>query len=164
MEGPLTYFHEEQTFSRWIPAAILALIGIPVGAAAVESLFRPDVFFPSVGAIALFVPIGILFFLTRLVVDVTSDEIRIAFHLLWPTRHIRLEDIARAHATAYNALADYGGWGVRLGLRRGWAFNTGGTEGVLVETNDGTRIMIGSRRPRQLEAAITRALADRVGR
>lgn len=165
MEGPLTsYFHEEQTFSRWIPAAVLTLIGIPVAAAAVESLFRPDVFFPSVGAIALFVPIGILFFLTRLVVDVTTEEIRIAFHLLWPTRHIPLDDVARAHATAYNALADYGGWGVRLGLRKGWAFNTGGTEGVLVETKRGTRIMIGSRRPRELEAAIAHALADRVGR
>jgi len=42
---------------------------------------------------------------------------------------------------------------VRLGFR-GWAFNVSGDEGVLVETNDGSRLMIGSQRPKGLEKAI----------
>jgi len=52
-----------------------------------------------------------------------------------------------------------GGYGVRLGFR-GWAFNVSGDEGVLVETTDGSRLMIGSRHPKELEAAITRAKTE----
>ena len=43
----------------------------------------------------------------------------------------------------------------------GWVFNTGGDEGVLVETTRGDRVMIGSQRAAELEAAIARAVADR---
>lgn len=44
---------------------------------------------------------------------------------------------------------------------RGWAFNTAGSEGVLVETNAGKRVMIGSQRAAELEAAIARAVTER---
>ena len=155
----MSYFHEEQTFSRWIAWVIVALIGIPVAIALVESLVRPDVFFPSLMTIALFVAVAVLFFLARLVVDVDGDEIRISFHFLWPTRRIPIAAVRGARAQQYRPLAEYGGWGVRLGWR-GWAFNTSGSEGVLVETSAGKRVMIGSRRAKELEAAIARARTE----
>ena len=156
----MTYFHEEQTFSRWIAWVIVALIGIPVAIALVESLVRPDVFFPSLMTIALFVAVAVLFFLARLVVDVDGDEIRISFHFLWPKRRIPLANIRSARAQHYSPLGAYGGWGVRFSWR-GWAFTTGGSDGVLVETNAGKRVMIGSHRAKELEAAIARALTER---
>ena len=64
----------------------------------------------------------------------------------------------KAEATTYRPFLDYGGYGVRLGFR-GWAFNVSGNEGVLVETNDGSHLMIGSQRPKELEAAVARARA-----
>ena len=51
---------------------------------------------------------------------------------------------------------------MRLGFR-GWAWSVSGDEGVLVETNDGSRLMIGTQRPNELEAAIERAKREQEG-
>ena len=154
----MTYFHEEQRFGRWLwvlvlvfgGAAVIPLIGRPVPLAALA--FGPIV-------IALVVA---LIGLSRLDVDVDDGGIHIAFHLLWPTRHIPLENVKRAQATQYSPLL-WGGWGVHYMFLRGWSFNTGGHEGVLVELNSGSSVMIGSQRAKELEAAIAKATAARAG-
>jgi hypothetical protein len=154
----VTYFHEEQRFGRWV-WAILAIITVPVIVAALGIAGRDPAALAAilVGPIVVAV-ITALFALAKLVTDVDERGIHVSFHLLWPTRHIPLGDVQRARATEYSPLVDYGGWGVRLGWK-GWAFNTGGTEGVFVETKSGKRIMIGSRRAKELEAAIAKATA-----
>ena len=162
MERALTYFHEEQRFSWWI-VAVVGLLTVPVIVAVVPLAARgPE----AIGAIllgpAVVTAVLGLLALARLIVDVDTRGIHVSFHYLWPTRHIALEDVVRAHATSYDSLAEYGGWGVRLSWR-GWAFNTGGSEGVLVETRSGGRVMIGSRRAAELAAAIARAVTDRRG-
>ncbi len=149
-------FHEEQHFrSRWV-WALLAVADAPL--IAVLVLTRIISYSLLVAAIVVTL-IAALFLAARLVVDVTDDEITISFHFLWPTRRIRIAEVKTAHATTYNSLLEYGGYGVRLGFK-GWAFNTGGSEGVHVETNDGKRVMIGSRRANALEDAIARAVAQ----
>jgi hypothetical protein len=107
--------------------------------------------------------IALLFALARLVVDVDRDAITVAFHFLWPKRRISISQVRKAEATKYSPLFDYGGYGVRLGFR-GWAWSVSGDEGVLVETNDGSHVMIGSQRPKELEAAIERAKSEQSGR
>jgi preprotein translocase subunit SecG len=93
---------------------------------------------------------------------VDREAITVAFHFLWPKRRIPISEVRTAEATKYSPLLDYGGYGVRLGLR-GWAFNVSGDEGVVVERNDGSRLMIGSQRPKELEAAIARAKREQEG-
>jgi len=158
------YFHEEQTFGPWLLGAVLAVVGLPLLFLGVESLDRPVAVVPSIIAIAIFLPILAIFLATRLVVDVTGDEIRVAFHFLWPAQRIPVTVVRRAHVEHYDPLVQYGGWGVRFAFARGWAFTTGGHDGVLVETTDGKRVMIGSRRAPELEAAISRAVADHQAR
>ena len=156
----MSYFHEEQRFGRWV-WAVLVIISVPVVVAAIGVAGRDPAALAAilVGPIVVAV-ITALFALAKLVTDVDDRGVHVSFHLLWPTRHIPLEDVQRAHATEYSPLVDYGGWGVRLSWK-GWAFNTGGAEGVLVETKSGKRIMIGSRRANELEAAIAKAIAAR---
>jgi hypothetical protein len=152
-------FHEEQQFrGPWV-WLLLAIVSVPLVVILIAGRFDPALL------VGVFVPVLVmgLFLAAKLVVEVDRTEIRIAFHFLWPTRRIALANVKRARATRYNSLLDYGGWGVRLGWK-GWAFNTGGDEGVLVETNDGKRVMIGSRRAHELEAAIARAISERAGR
>jgi hypothetical protein len=154
----VTYFHEEQRFGRWV-WVVIAVIAVPV---LIGALGAGQSGSGSVVAIlvapATIVAVLVLLALAKLVTDVDERGIHVSFHLLWPTRHIPFADVQRAHATAYSPLVDYGGWGVRLSWK-GWAFNTGGAEGVLVETKSGKRIMIGSRRAKELEAAIAKASA-----
>ena len=147
----MTYFHEEQRFWSVAVWVILLALDLPF---VILLAFTRDL--SLVFGVLVISAVAALFALARLVVDVTAEEITISFHFLWPTRRIRIADVKRAHATTYNSLLEYGGYGVRW-TPRGWAFNTGGNEGVLVETNDGKRVMIGSRRAKELEAAIAKA-------
>lgn len=50
-------------------------------------------------------------------------------------------------------------WGVRLGPA-GWAYATGGDEGVQLRLRTGTPVLIGSKRPRDLEWAIRAGVAS----
>jgi hypothetical protein len=154
----VSYFHEEQRFGGWV-WAVLVIIAVPVIIAAIGLAGRD----PAALAAILVGPLVValitaLFAFAKLVTDVDERGIHVSFHLLWPARDIPLADVQRAHAMEYSPMWDYGGWGVRLS-GRGWAFNTGGAEGVLVETKSGKRIMIGSRRARDLEEAIAKAIA-----
>ena len=153
----MTCFHEEQRFRGWV-FALLAIVLAAVLGSAVMGLDRPGTLPALLFAVAIVVFIAALFGLARLDVDVDEQAIHIAFHMLWPTRHIALRDIVSARATQSSPLS-YGGWGVHYMFLRGWAFNTGGNEGVLVQTTDGARVMIGSQRAGELEAAIARARA-----
>jgi hypothetical protein len=153
VDGQVSYFHEEQRF--WVAWVWLILLTFDVPFLIIAVLTQQWVLLVGVVIISL---VATLLALARLVVDVSVEEITVAFHFLWPTRRIRIADVKRAYASAYNSLLDYGGIGVRLGPR-GWAFNTGGDQGVLVETKDGKRVMIGSQRAKELEAAIARAIA-----
>ena len=152
----MTYFHEEQSFRQWWLWALLAIAAVPV--VVVLAMRGPVLEVIVVPVIVL--AIGALFAFARLVVDVDREAITVTFHVLWPTRRIPLSDVRRAEATRYRPLLDYGGYGVRLGFK-GWAYNVSGDEGVLVETMRGARVMIGSQRPKDLEAAIGRAKHER---
>ncbi len=156
MEGRVSHFDEEQSFRQWWVWALLAVALLPaVLVAATRGLTLATVLAPL-----LVLAIAVLFALARLVVDVDRERITVAFHFLWPKRRIPIADVRSAVATTYRPLIDYGGYGVRLGFR-GWAFNVSGDEGVLVETTDGAKLMIGSQWPKELEAAIGRAQRER---
>lgn len=157
----MSYFHEEQRFRQPWLLALLMVVAIPAVIVAIDVAMRqPALLLPALllgpGVIAV---IALLFGLARLVVDVDREAITVAFHYLWPKRRIPISEVRTAEATRYSPLLDYGGYGVRLGFR-GWAFNVSGDEGVLVETTDGSRLMIGSRHPKELEAAIVRAKTE----
>ena len=163
MEGAVTsYFHEEQRFA-WPMWAVVALVAIPVVAYSAEIAMRD----PARVLQFMFIPILFLLILAllalaRLDTDVDDRGVHVNFHLLWPARHIPLDDIERAHAMDYNPIF-YGGWGVHYLFLRGWSFDAGGGHGVRIETRSGARVMIGSHRAAELEAAIARAVAARAG-
>jgi hypothetical protein len=158
-----SYFHEEQRFG-WVVWAIVGLIALPVIAFTAEVAMRDlSRVLPLMGAPIVILLVALLAALARLVTDVDEGGVHVNFHMLWPARHIPFDDIKRAHAMAYNPLS-YGGWGVHYMLLRGWSFDAGGGHGVLIETKSGPRIMIGSHRAAELEAAIARAVAERAGR
>ena len=153
----MSYFHEEQRFwAAWVWVILLTL-DLPI--ILVVALTQEWVLL--FGAIVAS-SIAALFAVAKLVVDVDPAAITVSFHFLWPTRRIAIADVKRAFATTYNSLLEYGGFGVRWGPR-GWAFNTGGDEGVIVETKDGKRVMIGSRRSKEFEAAIAKAVQAGAG-
>ena len=73
------------------------------------------------------------------------------FHRKWIL--FPFESIQAAESCKYNPIRDYGGWGIRYGLK-GKAYNVSGNMGVLIKFSDGTRLLIGSQTNLQLVSAI----------
>jgi hypothetical protein len=113
--------------------------------------FSPWVVALLLGVVAL---LGALLTL-RLTTTVTPDALSVRYGFLYRTR-VPLSEIALAEAIEYAPVREYGGWGIR-GSRRRRALNARGNQGVLLTRSDGTTLLVGSQRPRELLEALARA-------
>jgi hypothetical protein len=91
----------------------------------------------------------------RLTTTVTPDALSVRYGFLYKTR-VPLSEITLAEAVEYAPVREYGGWGIR-GSRRRRALNARGNQGVLVTRSDGSTLLVGSQRPRELLEALARA-------
>lgn len=153
----VTSFREVQRFrDSWLWLIVL----VPFVAALSALLSTPRPLAASV-AVAAVVGAAVTLFigLVRLETTVTADAVIVAFHGLWPTRRIALDDIAEYRPMRYH-LWDSGGWGVHFGLA-GMTYNVSGNEGIRFRLKTGGRVLVGTRRPAELSAAIANAMAAR---
>ncbi len=160
-------FREVQRFRQpWIWCPLLASCGLVVGLfgyGMVQQLVigkpwgdRPmsDIGLSITFVLALAFVGGLiwLFWSMQLLVEVRSEELFIHFKPL-KSRIVPYDQITHVEACRYRPIVQYGGWGLRRG-RKGWAFNVSGNEGVRLDFPDGTHLLIGSRRPAEMAAAI----------
>ena len=113
--------------------------------------FSPWVVALLLGVVAL---LGALLTL-RLTTTVTPDALSVRYGFLYKTR-VALSEITLAEAIEYAPVREDGGWGIR-GSRRRRALNARGNQGVLLTRSDGTTLLVGSQRPRELLEALARA-------
>jgi hypothetical protein len=99
------------------------------------------------------VVLPLTFMFVRLVLEVTDEGVLVRFVPL-TRRLIRLEEIESLEVRTYNALAEYGGWGIKGWTGSKIAYNVSGNQGVDLTLRDGRRIMLGSQRADELAAAI----------
>lgn len=95
----------------------------------------------------------IFFWTVTMRVRVDTDEVRISYTPLF-TRRIAIREILNCAACGYRPLWDYGGWGIRWSSGKGWVYSVSGNKGVSLELAGGRRLVIGSREPEPLAAAI----------
>jgi hypothetical protein len=154
VERAVTRFHESQRFHGAILGLLVAAFVVVVVVTIVEVVAgRPaEVWLVVVGPLVVLV-VALLLSLSHLDVDVTDEGLTIAFRYVWPARRIAFSEIVGLEVRHYDPLLEYGGWGVRLGPK-GWGYMTNGNEGVQLRLRKGIPVLIGSTRPRELEAAI----------
>jgi len=147
-------YHESQRFHTAILGVLIAVFVVVSVVTVVEVVAgRPaEVWLVVVGPLVVLL-VALLLSLSHLDVDVTDDGLTVAFRYVWPARRIVFSEIVGLEVRRYNPLLEYGGWGVRLGPK-GWGYMTGGNEGVQLRLRKGLPVLIGSARPRELEAAI----------
>lgn len=156
----MTRFHEVQRPPWWAYAAIAPAVAALAFAFAWRfALGRtlgdgslPDwalVLFFAFGAVAVPLVVARM----RLVVEVDGSSLRVRF---WPfpTREIRLAEIAEAKAETYRPIREFGGWGVRFAWGGKRAYSMRGNRGVRLRLRDGRVVMLGSQRPEALETAL----------
>ena len=111
--------------------------------------------------LAVFVGIGVpiaitaLFLLLKLQTEVRTDGLYVRFfpfHIHF--KRFAAEDLSEYHARQYKPIREYGGWGIRCSLRNGRAYNVSGNKGVQLVFKSGKKLLIGSQKPDELEAAI----------
>jgi len=151
----MTYFREEQRFREsWLWLGI----AIPMAFALWALLVTPGT--PVTAVIALIgvaIAVAALFGLAYLETTVTDDAVIVKFHGLWPTRRVKLDDIAD-YAPMHYTMWDSGGWGVHFGLA-GLTYNVSGNEGVHFRLTNGAQVLVGTQRPAELASAIAKAMA-----
>ncbi len=154
----VVYFHERQRFRQswlWVLIAVSVVVAPLIAVVSSRPATTATVAVPLVMAVVL----AALFALVSLETTVTSSEIAVSFHGLWPTRKIRYDEIESYVARKYGIL-DSGGWGAHLSLA-GMTYNVSGNRGVAFALRGGRRILIGTQRPFEFVAAVRRAMAER---
>jgi len=163
-------FHEVQRFRQtWIWALTLLLCVVPVGVmlwGVYQQLVLGKPFgdnpMSDRGMIVLTVVVviivgGIVWMVgfSSLTTEVSSRGIRVRFspfHRKW--REFRTDEIEEVKVGKYRPIAEYGGWGLRMGLK-GWAYNVSGNQGAENRFRSGKNLLIGTQKPSELALALS---------
>jgi hypothetical protein len=107
-------------------------------------------------AVLLF--ITLLFLIFRPETEIKSDGIYVRFfpfHLRF--RKYDWNNIARSFVRQYSPLSEYGGWGIRFGMRSGRALNTSGNKGIQLIFRNNSKLLIGTNKPDEARNALKEA-------
>jgi hypothetical protein len=167
-------FREEQRFGqRWLWVLLLgcALAGLFGAGMSVYGMIRQLVYgqpwgdrpmsdtgLAVVGSLVILcclsASVGVpwLLYAVRLVVEVRDEGLCVRFRP-FRGRTIAFDRIRHCEARTYRPILEYGGWGIRWGLR-GKAYNVSGNRGVQLDIAGEGRLLIGSQRADELAHAI----------
>ena len=107
--------------------------------------------------IAFGVGFPLFLYSVKLIVEVKEDGIHIRFFPLH-SRTIPFKNLRSYEVRQYRPILDYGGWGIRWGPGKGWAYNVSGDRGVQLELSNGKQLLIGSQNPEKLAQMIGKAM------
>jgi len=106
------------------------------------------------------VGLPLMFGLVALVLQVTADQVLVNYRP-FKRRAIPLGEIAQVEVRTYNAVKEYGGWGIKGWSKDNVAYNVSGNRGVELTLRSGSRVMLGSQRADELAEAINGQLRQR---
>lgn len=169
LSAPVIYREVQHFRQSWLWLVVL-LPTILAWVAFVQQIVRArpigDDPLPDWGVWLLWILIGLglplLFGLLRMVVEVTPEELTIHYRP-FSRRTISLSEVTKADARRYNAIKEYGGWGVKGWSRDKMAYNVSGDRGVELTLRDGRSVMVGSRRAEEMAGVIEQQRGLRKG-
>jgi len=155
---PSEYFTETQRFRQLWVWALLLVLGLLFGWAIIQQIIlgipwgnNPA----SDTGLILFslIPFGIvaLFLMAKLETRIDRRGVSYRFfpvHRKW--REIEWEMISRAYVRQYKPISEFGGYGIRFGIKGIRAYNVSGNRGLQLELKDGKKLLIGTRKPEEL--------------
>jgi hypothetical protein len=164
---PYPVFKESQRFNQtWLWAILLFVSGMMIFIA-LQGIYRQlmlgeaygnnpvsDIGLIMISLFFLLFGIGIpfLFNYIRLETEINKQGIIIVFRpFFFKPKQIQWDEIKEAKVRKYRPLLEYGGWGIRFGLK-GKAYNTRGNMGLQLHFVNGKRLLIGTQKPLELEA------------
>ncbi len=165
-------FREVQYFPRWLywllwlslgPGCLMLVYGIyqqmvlhkPFGDNPGSNMMLIMTFIFEFGMLVLLLKL-------RLITVVTDQGLTVQMRPLHPRPvRIKLTDVKTVDVITYNALSDFGGWGIRYGTG-GKIYNAQGNRAVRLSYGSGTHLSVGSQQPEELLTAIQKLLKSGV--
>lgn len=159
-------FREVQRFPAWLRLLIVVSMALAIALAGfvLDSMFALDESLPRSSviltvALGMLLPaaLSVLILFVRLETLVRPDGLYVR---LFPL-HIKFkkftgDEIAEHYPCTYKPIRDYGGWGIRYGLKGKKAYNLKGNRGLQLVFKSGKKLLIGSQKPNELANAISR--------
>lgn len=152
-------FKETQRFRQWwLWLILIAAFGITIFAVIKEQKELQNNFnFALLAPLLIPILAFVLIFFSKLDTEIDAEGIRVRFfpfHFKFKT--YAWNTIGQAVVTTYHPLADYGGWGLRLGLfGKGKAYNVLGNKGIQLVFKDGSKLLIGTQKPGEAAQALS---------
>lgn len=164
------YFNETQRFRQWwIYLVIVISLGAWIYAvsASIHSADSEKVSSDITLILTGLVPVllVILILVLRLETKIRNTGIYFRFKpLQFREKHIRPEDINSFEVRKYKPILEYGGWGYRTGrIKSGKAYNVSGNIGLQLYLKNGKKLLIGTKKPLEIEKAMKVMLAQVTG-
>ncbi|AGA29169.1 hypothetical protein [Singulisphaera acidiphila] len=165
---PVVVYREEQNFDWRVYAFIAVAVGLLWFALFCSYVtganpgVRDNDASPQLAVgflVGLVLPVVLIVGLLRMTTEVSPTDLRVWFGWI-PTyrRIVPISSIQKIEVVTYRPLADYGGWGIRLGRDGVRVLNARGNLGVRIDLVDGTKLLIGSQLPEDLARALERAM------
>jgi hypothetical protein len=158
-------FNEKQKFKQWwlwvILLGVNALLLFGVFKQVIGGQQFGDKPMSNTGLIltaGLILLLTVLFISFRLETQIKKDGIYVKFfpfHLSF--RKYIWANVSKAYVRQYNAIGEYGGWGLRLALSsKGKAYNISGDKGLQLKFSDGKKLLIGTNKPKELTETLNK--------
>jgi hypothetical protein len=156
-------FAEKQQFKQWWLWLILVGVNSVFVAGFIKQIIRGQQFgYKSMSNVELTCALGtillitIMFLSIRLETFIKSDGIYVRFfpfHIKF--KHYTWNTLTKSYVRQYSPIAEYGGWGIRLGLfGKGKAYNISGDKGLQLEFNNSQKLLIGTNKPEELNTVL----------
>lgn len=101
-------------------------------------------------AFILILSVILLFALAKLTTEIDKNGVRYKlFPIHFKFRHLDWSTIEKYQVVKYNALREYGGWGIRFGKNKK-AYTTSGDKGLLLYLKNGKQLLIGTQKNNEL--------------
>ena len=152
-------FKEEQRFTQtWLIVIIVISLIVPLAIILkeIDKLSTSEIII-SIGTIILASGLIFLFKLTTRIDEKGIHYKFFPFHLKFKT--VVWNDIENAYIRTYDAISEYGGWGIRGGTlwykAKGKAINISGNIGIQLELKDGKKLLIGTNKKEQAQDVLS---------
>lgn len=156
-------FYEKQQFRQWWIMLIMVGTSSVFVAGIIKQLIRGQQFGNKpmsntdlIVATAVLFLLNIFIFSIRLETVIKPDGIYVRFFpFIIKYKHFSWSTLTKSYVRQYSPIAEYGGWGLRLGLfGKGQAYNVSGDKGLQLEFTNGKKLLIGTNKPEELNTVL----------
>lgn len=153
----IQYFRSNKAMYLAYLALFGAMVAILVQIGKLQSRgIKPTPLYFALGVVAL---VCLIIFSMKMTTEVNIYEAKfIMFPFMFKAKRYQLSEIEKVNVTEYHPILEYGGWGIRYGTNKMWAYAVYGNRGVTISLKSGKIILLGSQRPEELARSIVQPL------